>query len=381
MRPTRRQALLTVPAVAAASAAAHPDGPTPARGLTVRMADPLNLEGPFAEQTATRTPTEEFFVRSHFAVPNLDEATFVLEVTGAVETPLKLTLGELKAVAAAEKKEITLECAGNGRVFLTPATRGLQWQFGAIGNAEWTGIPLAEVLKKAKPRSAAVEVILVGADKGAIADPATPGPIHFDRSISIEKAVQPECLLAWGMNGKPLTPGHGFPLRTVIGGYYGMASVKWLTKIVVTDKPYDGFWQTFDYSQYERRDGGLATLVPVGPMQPKAQIARPAYGGSVPAGENVAIAGFGWAGEKAVGRVEVSTDGGKSWAAAALGEKPAPLRWVPWSFEWAVPKTPGPATLLCRCFDAAGKGQPEKRDPDRRTYTINHLIPVPVTIT
>src|SRR5439155_6437423 len=136
-------------------------------------------------------------------------------------------------------RPMMMGCAGNGRVFLTPAVRGLQWGHGAVGNADWTGIDLASLLERAKPRAGAMEVVLAGADSGAItADPATPGPIHFSRSLPLAKARKPEVMIAWGMGGEALTPAHGFPLRAVVGGWYGMASVKWLNRIVVTDRLY-----------------------------------------------------------------------------------------------------------------------------------------------
>jgi DMSO/TMAO reductase YedYZ molybdopterin-dependent catalytic subunit len=375
---SRRDALKATAATLLAGRAAAQDAPKP--GLTVRMAEPQNLESAFGDLNSFVTPTEQFFVRSHFAVPTMDAKTYRLKVEGAVESPLELSLDDIQAMPATTMP-LTLECAGNGRVFLVPAARGLQWQFGAVGNAEWTGVPLSAILERAKVKANAVEVVLIGADKGTIAgDHPTPGPIHFDRSIPLEKAKKPEVLLAYQQNGKSLTPSHGFPLRAVVGGWFGMAAVKWLTRIVVTDKPYNGFWQTFDYATYERRDGGLATLTPVTAMQPKAQIARPLIGEVVPAGKSYTVRGSAWAGESTVAKVEVSGDGGKTWAEAKLTGEAKPFCWRAWEFAWDVPATPGPAKLLCRCTDAAGKGQPEKRDTDRRTYVINHLVPVEVTV-
>src|SRR5262249_33068744 len=191
---------------------------------------------------------------------------------------------------------LTLECAGNGRVFLTPQARGLQWGHGAVGNADWTGVPLAALLDRAKPKPGAVDVVLVGADTGTVADPATPGPIHFDRSLPLAKAMKPEVMVAYQMNGEDLTPGHGFPVRAVVGGWYGMASVKWLTRVVVIDRPHAGFWQTLEYSYFDRRNG-LPVVTPVGAVQPKAAIARPGLNEVVPAGKPYTVFGAAWAGE------------------------------------------------------------------------------------
>jgi DMSO/TMAO reductase YedYZ molybdopterin-dependent catalytic subunit len=265
-------------------------------------------------------------------------------------------------------------------VFLVPAVRGLQWGFGAVGNAEWTGIPLSALLDRAKLKPGAREVVLVGADSGMIAaDPATPGVIPYDRGIPLEKARRPEVLLAWAMNGQPLTPSHGAPLRAVVGGWYGMASVKWLTRIVVTDRPHQGYWQTFDYSYFDRKDG-LPALAPLTAMQPKASVGRPAVGEVIPAGNPYTVRGAAWAGEAAVEKVEVSADGGASWASAKLLGDPKPFCWRLWEYAWAVPDKPGPVSLLARATDANGATQPDKRDPDRRTYMINHLVPVDVTV-
>ena len=383
--PSRRDVLKTTSATAAAVAlAGRGSGQSPAQstypGLTVRQTIPQNLEGPFSEFSSFITPTEQLFVRSHFPAPAVDPKTHRLRVEGAVETPLDLSVADLMALPAVTRP-LTLECAGNGRVFLTPQARGLQWQLGAVGTAEWTGVPLSAILDKAGAKPAAVEVVLVGADVGALtADPATPGPIHFDRSIPIAKARNPEVLLAYKMNGEPLPPAHGGPVRAVVGGWYGMASVKWLTRVVVTKTPYAGYWQTFDYSYFERRDGGLPTLKPITAIQPKAQIARPTLGEVVPAGRRYTVRGAAWAGEAAVGKVEVSTDGGASWAAAKLTGDDKPFCWRAWEYAWDVPATAGPVSLVARCTDAAGNGQPTKRDPDRRTYMINHLVLVEVLV-
>ncbi len=372
----RRDVLKTLPVMAATVHAVRADTP----GITVRMSEPLNLEPAFAEQKTFITPTDQFYVRNHFAMPKMDASTYRLEVTGAVETPLSLSLADLQAMKSVVKP-LTLECAGNGRVYLTPATGGLQWQNGAVGTAEWKGVTLAAILEKAGAKASAVEVILVGSDRGAIgSDPKSPGVIPFDRAIPLAKANSPEALLAYEMNGEPLTAEHGFPLRAVFGGWYGMSAVKWLAKIIVTDTPYDGFWQTMHYSTFERRDGGLATLKALTAIEPKAQIARPALGETVAFGKATTIQGMAWAGDEAVAKVEVSVDGGTTWGEAKLLGEAKPHCWRQWEMSWT-PGEAGLARLVARCYDAKGRSQPEKRDPDRRSYAINHLQPVQVRVT
>ena len=367
------------PLAAGRAVAAEPAKP-PDPGLIVRMREPRNLETPPAGLGPWRTPAESFYVRSHFAVPKVDPGSYRLAVTGHVDKPLSLSLEEVRDLPTV-KKPLTLECAGNGRVFLTPAVQGLQWATGAVGTADWAGVPLGAVLDRAGVKPGAVEVILVGTDSGAVAGPPpSPGPIPFERSLPLVKARREEVILATAMNGEPLPAAHGAPVRAVVGGWYGMASVKWLTTIVVTDRPYAGFWQTLDYSYFERVDGH-PSLRPVAEVQPKAVIVAPAVGAVVRAGQNLVVTGKAWAGEAKVARVEVSADGGKTWAAAAVDPTRAdPFCWRDWVFPWTAPATRGPVALVARCTDDRGRTQPDARDPDRRTYMMNHLVPSEVTV-
>lgn len=358
---------------------ANPDRPTePAPARIVRQAVPENLESPFHLLDGLITPTERFYVRSHFPVPRLDPAAYRLRIEGAVERPGEWTLAQLRELPATTRT-LTLECAGNGRVFLNPAVRGVQWGLGAVSTAEWTGVTLASVLERVGVRPEAVAVVLEGADRGVVAEPASPGPISYARSLPIQKARRPEVLLAYRMNGAALLPVHGFPLRAVVGGWYGMASVKWLVRLVVVDRTFGGFWETFDYSEFRLRDG-LPEMVPITAGQVKSAIARPVAGEVVPGGAEYRVFGAAWAGEQDVVRVEVSTDDGASWNAARLLGEPLPFTWRLWEWVWRVPRRPGEVRLLVRATDSANRTQPRERDLNRRTYTIHHLIPTPVTI-
>jgi DMSO/TMAO reductase YedYZ molybdopterin-dependent catalytic subunit len=381
--PTRRELLkVAAPlAVGAALPAVAKGQAIPAEPVqrptsyVVRMHEPRNLEVPAFDLSYTSS----HFVRSHFAVPQLDAKTFTLTIDGHVEKPVTLTLADLQKMTKVVKT-LTIECAGNGRIFLVPQVRGLQWAFGGVSQAEWGGVTIADVLALAKPKAGAVEVLLSGADKGPVGgDNPSPGPIHFDRSIPLEKAIKPECLLAYEMNGKPLKPAHGYPLRAVLGGWYGMASIKWINKITVLNKPYDGFWQTMDYAYYTRSNGGAPSLTPVTKIQPKAVITNLGEGSSALGNQFHTVQGVAWAGEELVKSVEFSDDGGVTWKAAELEGKPEPFRWVGWKFKW-LPKAKGTAKLVARCTDGTGATQPDKRDPDRRTYMINHLVPIDVTV-
>jgi DMSO/TMAO reductase YedYZ molybdopterin-dependent catalytic subunit len=344
-------------------------------GLIVRQNEPRNLETPLSELNQHLTPNEKFYVRSHFAAPPAaDPTTYRLTVEGHVEKKLDLALDDLKQMEAVSR-EIVLECAGNSRVFLVPAVRGAQWSHGAVGNANWTGVPLGAILERAKLKAGAVDVVLIGADRGAInSDPPSPGVIHFDRGIPLAKAKADETLLVWEMNKEALPLSHGAPVRAIIGGWYGMASVKWLTRIIVTNRPHAGFWQTIDYSIWKRGAEASPQLIPVTGIEPKAIITSLGPNDVLQVGKSYTVTGLAWAGEQRVKSVELSTDGGTTWSPATLPAATA-LTWVRWSFE-LTPRAKGDLRVFVRCTDTRGRTQAEKRDPDRRTYMINHLVPV-----
>ncbi|HEY1186041.1 MAG TPA: sulfite oxidase [Gemmata sp.] len=371
MNLSRRDLFRTAPLAAVAAGLRS----TPVRGaepLIVRMEQPRNLETPLSEMFTK--DNAKFFVRSHFAVPEVDTKNFALTVEGHVGQKLTLALDDLKKMETVSR-EVVLECAGNGRVFLVPQGSGLQWGHGAVGVAKWTGVPLGAVLERAKVKAGAGDVVLIGADKGALA--TTPGVVNFDRGIPFAKAKKDETLLVWAMNDEPLAASHGAPLRAIVGGWYGMASVKWLTRIVVLDKPHAGFWQTLDYSYWERPAEGLPQLVPITAIQPKAVITSPVAGATLPAGKPLTLEGFAWAGENGVAKVEVSADGGKTWLAA--NGKSEAFKVGKWTASFT-PTAAGPLKFVARATDDKGRAQPEKRDADRRTYMINHLIPVEITV-
>jgi DMSO/TMAO reductase YedYZ molybdopterin-dependent catalytic subunit len=352
--------------------------PPASPGRIERVHSPQNLETNFAGLSDFITPNDLFYVRNHFAQPKIEVSKWKLKVEGAVERPLELSLDDIKKVRE-ERRPLTLECAGNGRVYLVPQAKGVGWQNGAVGTAEWAGVSLAEVLDQAGVKGDAVEVVLEGADSGVIADPQSPGAIAFARSLPLNKARAAEVMLAWGMNGKNLPPEHGAPLRAVVGGWYGMASVKWLTRLLVVTKPFQGFFQSLDYT-YFRREGGLPTLTPITELQVKSQIARPTAGEIVPAGKPLKVVGTAWTGTGNITKVEVSTNGGKNWTeanhTAGIG---APACWRLWEYEWKSPAK-GTATLMARASDSSGHTQPMERDQDRRNYMISHVIPVEVEV-
>jgi DMSO/TMAO reductase YedYZ molybdopterin-dependent catalytic subunit len=347
-------------------------------GMIVREREPLNLEMPFGSLDGFITPVELFFVRCHFSIPQIDMKTWRLRIEGEVETPFELTYDELKEMQT-RTLPVTLECAGNGRAFLTPQVPGAQWERGAVSNAEWTGVPLADVLRRAGVQESAREVILEGADEGEIKEPPRPaGKIHYARSMPLKKAGD-DVLLAFKMNGEELTPTHGAPLRAVVPGWYGMASVKWLTRIIASARSFNGYYQTIDYARWER---GLSapTLVPITEMRVKAQIARPGFADAVRAGQDYLVHGAAWTAEADITKVEISTDAGATWQNARLIGEPIRNAWRLWEYDWQVPAKPGKATLMARATDSAGRTQPAGRDDDQGSYIINHIIPVEVDV-
>src|SRR6266404_7402339 len=229
--------------------------------MITREKEPPNLEMPFNALDSFVTPNERFYVRCHFPIPKINERDWCLKVEVKVARPFEATMDDLRQMPT-QKITVTLECAGNSRVFLVPKVKGVQWELGAIGNAEWTGVRLRDLLQRAGMANEAREIILEGADNGTIAEPPRPaGKINFARSLPVEKAMD-DVLLALAMNGEPLSAAHGFPLRAVIPGWYGMASIKWLQRIIVTDQPFTGYFQTLDYAFWKRR-GDMVERVPL----------------------------------------------------------------------------------------------------------------------
>jgi DMSO/TMAO reductase YedYZ molybdopterin-dependent catalytic subunit len=347
-------------------------------GRIVRREDPLNLEMPFSTLDSFITPTKSFYVRTHFPIPAIDRDEWWLHVEGEVEKPFEIDYEELLELESLTTP-VTLECAGNNRNFLEPKVKGVQWGLGAVGTAEWTGVPLSILLDRAGVKPEAREVILEGADGGELEEPKRPsGKVQFARSIPLAKA-RTDVLLAYRMNGNDLPPQHGFPLRAIVPGWYAMASIKWLQRIIVTDRPFSGYYQTLDYAFWKRR-GDIAELAPLTEMQIKAEIANPAQGETVPSDSNIRVHGAAWTSDGEITKVELSTDGGANWNEVNLIDKPIPNAWRRWECQWRTPSVAGKQTLIARATDSQGRTQPAQRDPDRGTYMINHLLPIEVEV-
>ncbi len=354
------------------------DAPLSSNGLLIREQEPLNLEMPFSTLSGFTTPNESFYVRCHFPIPEIAASDWRLKIEGEVEAPFELNYEQLLRIES-RTLAATLECAGNTRNFLEPKVKGVAWGLGAVGNASWTGVPLAALLERARVKSGAIEVILEGADEGEIANPPRPvGKIRFARSLPLRKAVN-DTLLAHTMNGEKLPVSHGFPLRAIVPGWYAMASVKWLRRIIVTDKPFAGYYQSIDYT-YWQRVGELPTLTPLTEQQVKAEIAQPESGQIIPADTTIKVHGAAWSSDSDITKVEVSVDSGATWHGARLVDRSVKNAWRLWEYDWRTPVSAGKQTLLARATDSRGRAQPFDRDADRGTYMISHVLPIVVEV-
>lgn len=337
-------------------------------------AQPENSETPIDQVRGWVTPNPLFFVRNHFDPPPIDMNRWRLRIEGCVDHVLEWTFADLLDLPE-RTVFATVECAGNGRSFLEPRVPGVAWGAGAIGHAEWTGVPLRLVLERAGLQARASEVLFEGADRGA--EPDHPEPMHFARSLSLAKALHPDTLLATRMNGELLEPVHGAPLRLFVPGWYGVASVKWLNRIEVLDRPFRGYFQTKKYTFQRRTDSGLETVI-VGPMAVKSEIIRPRKDEVLGIGTN-RVVGLAWAGEEAIAEVRVSTDGGQEWTPANLIGPQAPYSWNMWEYLWEQPR-PGAYTLLARAISATGRPQESEYDPLYAGYMISFSRPLVVQL-
>ncbi len=340
---------------------------SPARRIVT--SGPENSETPLEQVPSWVTPNRLFFVRNHFEPPVVTDArAWELTLEGLVARPMRWTLAQLEAMPQ-HGVFATVECAGNGRSFLKEKAEGVQWGAGAIGHAEWTGVRLRDLLEPTGIKASATEIIFEGADRGEEGGKT----MNFSRSLPLAKALHPDTLVALRMNGEALEPNHGAPLRLFVPGWYGVASVKWLRTMRVTDQPYQGYFQTTKYSIIR---GGRRQ--PLGPGSVKSEVLSPAAGAQVGAG-TVRIAGVAWAGEAGVGRVDVSTDGGRTWHAAHLTGIDQPYSWRQWEALWTV-TAPGDYEIVTRAHSSRGETQPIEYDRDNLGYLINVVRPVRVRV-
>jgi DMSO/TMAO reductase YedYZ molybdopterin-dependent catalytic subunit len=335
---------------------------------------PENRETPLADVPSWVTPNRWFFVRSHYETPEIDVAEWRLKIGRGFKRELELTWEQLDALPH-RSIFVTMECAGNGRSFLKPIVEGVQWTAGAVGHAEWSGVPLRTIIERAGLAEDAKEIVFHGTDCGVEHGQGEPAP--FARSLPLDKAMHPDTLLATHMNGEVLEPSHGYPLRLIVPGWYGVASVKWLARIEAVTVPFEGYYQTVKYTIKHRTGGGVRTDV-VGPMPVKSEIIRPVDGSVLGIGAN-RLFGMAWAGEHAVAAVEVSVDGGSSWQRAELQGPRAAYSWTAWEYLWET-AAPGDYKLLARAISESGDVQPMDHDFNRGGYLITFSRPIHVRL-
>jgi sulfane dehydrogenase subunit SoxC len=321
------------------------------------------------------TPVGLHYLLVHYDIPVVDAEGWRLRIGGRVRSDLELSLDDLRARPAV-REPVTMECAGNGRAQLSPRPFSQPWLLEAVGTGEWGGTPLRPILEEAGLGDDAVEVLFTGLDRGTEAGIEQ----TYERSLPLDDALREEVLLAYELNGRPLPPQHGFPLRLVVPGWYGMTNVKWLDRITVLDRPYDGYQQRQAYRlrKEEGEDGELVTR-----MAPRALMVPPGipdfhtrerFVTELP----VTIEGRAWSGWGPIAAVDVSTDGGASWAPASVTDSAGPWAWAAWSFEWE--PASGRYELCCRARDEAGNEQPLEAPWSLGGYANNAVQRVPVTV-
>ncbi len=322
------------------------------------------------------TPAGLHYLLIHYDIPVVDAADFALTVEGRVSRPLTFSLDDLRSRPAIEL-EVTMECAGNGRALLPdPRPLSQPWLAEAVGTGAWTGTPLAPILAEAGLDDDALEVVFSGLDRGVEAGETQ----QYERSLPVEEALREDVLLAYGMNGGPLFPQHGFPLRLVVPGWYGMTHVKWLTRITVVAEPFTGYQQAQAYRFRRSEDDPgepVTRMVPRAMMVPPGIASFPERERTLEAGPTT-IEGRAWSGWAPVESVEVSVDGGATWAEASLDPPGQRWAWRGWRFDWEA--VPGDHVLCCRARDEAGNAQPDEADWNVGGYANNGVQRVAVRV-
>lgn len=350
--------------------------------LILLTSRPPQLETPLHHFKQLLTPNKALFVRWHITpVPTeVDLASWRLRIGGNVDKPLELTYDNLRSMFERISYTAVIQCAGNGRGMFEPRVPGGQWKNGAMGNTTWTGCRLKDVLNMAGIKAGTVDVAFDGLDKGTL--PTVP---DFVKSLPVDKALEDDIMIAYEMNGEPLTMLNGFPARLVVPGWYATYWVKSLSDITVTDKPFDQFWMKTAYRIPDNACGCVEPggkprkTVPIHRMTTRSLIVTPEEGASVKAGRPVEIMGIAFSGGYGVRDVIVSLDGGKSWGQAALGKDLGKYSWRLFTFRWK-PAKPGKYTLMAKATNSIGESQPFEKLWNPAGYLKNDVEPVVVSV-
>jgi sulfane dehydrogenase subunit SoxC len=322
------------------------------------------------------TPTGLHYLLIHYDIPPVDPGAWRLEIDGNVATPLTFGIDEL-AARPRVTVPATLECAGNGRALQSPRPVSQPWLLEAVGMAEWTGAPLQQVLEDVGVLEGSVEVLFTGLDRGVEGGEER----SYERSLPLSEAVRDDILLAYEMNGQPLLPQHGFPLRLIVPGWYGMTHVKWLSRIQILSEPFEGYQNASAYRFAVTEDDPgepLSRIRPRSLMVPPGVPGFPVRDRHLEPGPTL-VQGRAWSGLGAIELVEFSADGGVSWSEAELTPAPSEFAWCGWTFTWEA--EPGEHELCCRATDATGATQPLEAEWNVGGYVNNAIQRVPVNVT
>jgi len=342
--------------------------------MITRSSRPADLEMPLDGFHEWITPVDRFFVRCHTYFPErVNLSDWRLKIDGVVNQPLTLTMDDLKKLPRVELVGV-LECAGNGRAFYQPRVAGTQWAFGSVGNGRWAGVRFRDVLQKAGLKESAKAILLDGSDSPLGSMP------KFQRTVTVEKALDPDTLLAYEMNGQPLADEHGFPLRLIASGWAGDSWVKWLRHVEVLDHEFEGFWMKTAYRHPTHHvEPGAAVdpseLVSVTDLNVKSVIAMP---GNWAKPGRVRISGTAWSNGSPVTKVDISVDGGNTWKPAKLGKDQSRYAWRLWELDWQAPA--GKHTLIARATNAAGQMQPLREEWNPSGYLWNVAQPMEIVV-
>lgn len=299
------------------------------------------------------TPTGLHYLLVHFDIPMVDAQTWRLEVGGLVARPITLSLDDVHRRPAVTQV-VTMECAGNGRGLLSPRPVSQPWLGDAVSTSEWTGTPLNRLLEEAGVDPRTVDIVFTGLDRGVQGEIVQ----YYQRSLSVPEAMREEVLLAYEMNGRPLEPQHGYPVRLMVPGWYGMTSVKWLHRIDAVDAPFRGYQMagSYRYASSAEDPGAPVSLIRVRALMVPPGIPDFATRMRLVEAGEVELTGRAWAGRHQVARVEVSADGGTTWGEARLGQPVSRFAWRSWTYPWKA--TPGRYALRVRASDSEGNTQP-----------------------
>lgn len=342
-------------------------------GRIPRSIIPENQEFPMLSLSSRVTPEKQYYIRNHFPYPALPLNDWALNIEGLVQKPISLNYQAFFQFPQIILP-VTMECTGNKRAYFQPKARGIQWEQGAVSHALWTGVPLRTLLQVAGIMPNVREVIFEGMDTGERTD--LPGIFRFARSLPVEKAMHPDTLIALCMNGKPIPYKHGYPARLIVPNWYGMASVKWLSRIVATDQVFTGPFQRIDYVVYRSETDSQRR--PVTLMKVNSVISQPTDQAVLRRGKHF-ITGTAWSGHGSVKMVEISLDEGESWNLVVWLDSEEKYSWRRWGWDWNV-SVPGTYLIMVKATDDKGNIQPLQAEWNVMGYENNSIPQIQVYV-